>query len=71
MHMGDELQYPAALPPERIPVPIEEGLIGPQGVSRRFGEEKNFLPLQGLEPQSSSPQASHHTDYAILCVGYM
>jgi len=47
-----------------------EGVVGPQGGSRRFGEEKNFFPLQGFEPQSSSPQASHHTDYAVLCIGY-
>jgi hypothetical protein len=70
MHMGDELHYPVALPPERNTVPIEEGLVGPQGGSRRFGEETNFLPLQGFQPQTSSPQARHHTDYAILCVGY-
>jgi len=57
-------------PPERIPVPIEEGLAEPQSGSRPFGEEKNFLPLQGFETQSSSPQA-HHTEHAIMCLGYM
>jgi len=68
--MGGELHYPGALPPERIRVLTEEWLVRPQGQSRRFGEEKYFLRLPGFETQSSSHQASHHTEYAILGVGY-
>jgi len=37
---------------------------GSQSWSGRGGKEKKFLPLPGMEPQSSSPWPSHCIDWA-------
>jgi hypothetical protein len=37
-------------------------LGGRQSRCGRDGEEKNSLPLLGIEPRFSSPQPSHYTD---------
>jgi hypothetical protein len=43
-------------PRRKIPqYPLGRRLSGPQSRSGRGGEEKNFLPLPGIEPRSSSP----------------
>ena len=48
--MNDHLQGPDALPPGTQPlVPINRMLAEPQKLSGRFKEEKNSLPLSGVE----------------------
>jgi hypothetical protein len=39
-----EFDAPAALPPQQNP-------LVPQGLSGKFGEEKEFLLLQGIKPR--------------------
>jgi hypothetical protein len=36
--------------------PFDKRLVGPQRRSGLCGEQKNFLPLPGIEPQPFSPQ---------------
>jgi hypothetical protein len=50
MAVSDELQATATLLPgqERL-APNEQGGCGSRGGSGRFGEEKNTLPLSGIE----------------------
>jgi len=38
---------------------------GLQNRSVRFGEEKNFFPLQGFEPRTVQPVTSRYIDHAI------
>jgi hypothetical protein len=48
MEMSGQLQAPASLPPGNYPL---DGRLGrPQSRSGRYGEEKNPLPLLGIEP---------------------
>jgi hypothetical protein len=44
--------------------PPNRSLGGPQNRSGRGGEEKNIMPLPGIEPKSSNPEHSHYTDWA-------
>jgi hypothetical protein len=56
MEASGQFDAPAALPPENEPpVPNDRGLGGPQSRCGRGGENRNFLPLPGIELQFSSP----------------
>jgi hypothetical protein len=60
----DESEWSASrhgrfIPGERDPqYPLDKRLGGPQTRSRNCGGEKDFLPLSGIQPQSSSPTQS-------------
>jgi hypothetical protein len=50
-------------------------LGGPQNLSERYGEEKNFLPLPGNEPRyrllrNAVPICQSASDDLPRCVGY-
>jgi hypothetical protein len=50
MEVNGLFQVPAALPPGKEPrQPLDRRLDGPQRRSGHFGEEKNPLPLPGIE----------------------
>jgi hypothetical protein len=53
MEVNDQLQDAVAFPP----VPIEQELSGPLCRSGCFGDERNNLPLPGIEPLSVQPVA--------------
>jgi hypothetical protein len=51
MEVSGQLHIPAALSPGKDPwYPLDRRVGGPQSLSGRGGEEKNFQPLPGLEP---------------------
>ena len=47
--------------PRKDPVPIVQGLGGPQGQS---GQVRKILSIQGFDPQTIQPVASRYTDWA-------
>ena len=50
MKVNGQLYAPAALPPRKLtPYPLNRGLGWPQGLSGRFGENKDLLFWPGLE----------------------
>jgi hypothetical protein len=56
MEVSGQLHALTALPPGKSPqCPLDGSVDGPQSRSGRYGEEKNHLPLPGIEPWSSSP----------------
>jgi hypothetical protein len=56
MEVSVQLHDPCRFPPgDRTPVTLLR-VGGPQSRSGDCGVEKNLLPLQGIEPQLSSPQ---------------
>ena len=54
--LGGQLQAPAALPL----VPIESELAGPESQYERFGAEKSFLLLRGIEFLTVHPVGAVH-----------
>jgi hypothetical protein len=48
--------------PRKDPVPIVQGLGGPQG---RSGQVRKISPLPGFDPQTVQPIGSRYTDYTI------
>jgi hypothetical protein len=46
--------------------PLERMLGGPKSKTGCDGKDKNSQPLPEIEPQLSSPQPSHYTNWAIL-----
>jgi hypothetical protein len=53
-----QLHAPAALHPGKSPRYLfDRRLGGPRSRSERCGVEKNLLPLPGIEPRPSSPNA--------------
>jgi hypothetical protein len=55
MEVSGQLHGPATLPLEKEPqVPLDRRLGGPQSQFGRCGEERNLLPLLGIEPRPSS-----------------
>ena len=54
--LSGQLQVPAAV----SPVPIGSGLGGPESQYGRFGAEKSFLLLQGIEPLTIHPVGAVH-----------
>jgi hypothetical protein len=54
--VSSQIHAPTALPKTKSPrYPLDRSLGRPQSRSERFGEEKNLLPLPGIESQPSSP----------------
>jgi hypothetical protein len=63
--MSGQLHAPAALPPGNCPpCQLYRRLGGSQSRSGRYGEERNLLPLPGIEPQFLNRSA--HSLIAIL-----
>jgi hypothetical protein len=51
MEVSGQIHAPAALPPgKQLRYPLDRRLGGPQSQSGPYGEEKNRLLLQGIEP---------------------
>jgi hypothetical protein len=58
MEVSGQLHVPAALPPGKNPqYPFNERVGGPHSRFRRFGEQKNLLPLMRFEPPIIHPVA--------------
>lgn len=58
VEVNGQVHAPAVLPPgprEKPPAPIVQDIGGPLSRSRRFGEEKNPLPLRGFDPWFVQP----------------
>ena len=51
MNVSAQHHAPAALPVERMPVPIKQELRGPHSRNERFAEQ--YLALMGSEPRSA------------------
>jgi hypothetical protein len=58
MEVSGQLHAQSALPPGKYPCyPLDRKLDGPQGLSGRGDEEKNYQSLSGLEPPIIQPVA--------------
>jgi len=56
MEVSGQIHIPVTLSQGKDPrFPLDRRLDGPQSQFGRGGEEKNSLPLLGIEPQPSSP----------------
>jgi hypothetical protein len=66
MEVSCQIYTPAVWPPgKNSQYPLCRSLGGPQSQFGRYEEERNLLPLQGLEPHLlASLSPSHYTDWA-------
>jgi hypothetical protein len=63
MEVRGQIHAPAALPPGKDPwYPLDRRLDRPQNRSGRGGEEKNSLPLPGIEQETKILQYINKTD---------
>jgi hypothetical protein len=66
IEVSDQLRATAALLAwEETPLPIALEEEWAQGRSRFYGEEKDLLPLPGIESRPSSPVTFRYTDWGI------
>ena len=65
MEVRSQHYAPAALPPGKKPAPLNRRLSGPKSRPKRFGEEKNLLPLAGFGSRTVELVASRFTDCTI------
>jgi hypothetical protein len=65
VHVSDALPHRNSLK-----YPLDRELGGTQSQSGCYEEDKNLLPLPGIEPPPvthlSNPQPNHHTEWGIL-----
>jgi hypothetical protein len=68
MEVSDQLHVPAALHQEKQPPPhpLDSRLGERQIPSGYFGEEKNLLPLLGIEPKPSAKPVAIPTELLLL-----